>query len=515
MQAGVTEINKASQKVSALTGGYRVAVIGGGPAGVSFSTCLVRHLLSQKRTSSLICIDVFDPGEIGAGLPYQEDYEGLLLNVRANAMIVDDSVIGSFKDWCIANNLNSYLNGEEYLPRSHFGAYLRAIFFKIGELVSSTNIKLNHIREEVIDIDKGDFFKVKVSNGDVYSYDFVILCVGNSRPKDNYGLSGCKGYINNPYPVKEKIFDLPQESEVAILGASLTAIDVVISLIEHGHKAKIRMYSRHGSFPSVKGIYVKHTMKFLTTEAINVLLDKKRQISIRDIYRLFRKEIKSIGGSIKQIFMHRSPSSNINQYLTNEIFNASFESKWQAVLIETNEVVELCWHRLKADDKTYWLKKMHSLWLAKRCPMPLGNAKKIKSAIDSGQLEIISNIHFLKPKNNRFEIVSEKYAFDYQYIINATGPSKNIEDDSSMLITNLLNKGYLQPNKWGGVLVDFDNASAVNVYGEKDDLFKVIGHLTCGTYYYTSSFTMISKKANKLAEALIRKIDERFFVNET
>lgn len=65
---------------------------------------------------------------------------------------------------------------------------------------------------------------------------------------------------------------------------------------------------------------------------------------------------------------------------------------------------------------------------------------------------------------------------------------------------SLLHNGYARRHAHGGIDVDFQTGAVVDQQGRADLRLRAVGHITCGTYYYTGSLEMIAKRAEQAAE---------------
>ena len=196
--------------------------------------------------------------------------------------------------------------------------------------------------------------------------------------QDHYYLKGQPPFIYNPYPLNQTLSSIPKNANIAILGASLTAVDICLALKESGHNGKIDMLSRKGELSAVRGEAKAHTLKYLTQGSLNqILLKRNGRIRLRDIAKLIKKEFEESGLEWKLILTPRSNLLNAKEKLEEEIKNISYQSAWQSVLIATNEIIETYWHHMDEKDKSIYLNKYDRIFMSRRNPMPLVNATKI------------------------------------------------------------------------------------------------------------------------------------------
>jgi uncharacterized NAD(P)/FAD-binding protein YdhS len=495
----------------------KIAIVGGGAAGVTFAYFFVNSLIAQSF-SEPIQIRLFEPHGIGEGVAYQHDHEHLILNVRAQDMSIDHGHRNDFFDWCkklITKNpaLADVVEDESYPPRYFFGMYLKDVFDSVQQLAAQNKIDLQHINDEVIDLDKiNGHYQLTSSSGEKNIFDIVSLCTGHFKTSHIYNLNDSKNYISHPYPLKNSLKNIPSRSKIAILGSGLTAIDIVIALLKNQHQGYIHMHSRNGGFPSIRGRIIPHHMRFLNKNSLNKLIEiNNGYVKLIDIFKLLCKEFFHVGEKLKKVFTLNNSSNNIVEFLNKEIHSSDQFNQWQSILMATNEIVEEYWHALREEDKEFFLKKYHTIWLMRRVPIPKINALYIQSIVNSGQLLMKKGISSVEVVDQGFVITNtDNQKENYEIVINAAGLNRDAHTNSdSLLLRNLLQKGYVIKNPHGGINVDFDTACILDKNKKRDSFFCAVGQLTQGVYYYTASYPMLARKISKVAgrmASLIRSI---------
>ncbi|MGE6553229.1 hypothetical protein ACQKFK_31235 [Bacillus mycoides] len=176
-----------------------------------------------------------------------------------------------------------------------------------------------------------------------------------------------------------------------------------------------------------------------------------------------------------------------------------------------NEIIEEYWHFLNQKDKKLYLDKYDSIFQSRRNPMPVTNAIKILKFMNDGQLLIKKGItHINCQKDHTFcaQFNNGEYVM-YDWIINATGPTKNLNKlCGSKLVESLIRNGDAVTDTYGGLKTEFSSGALIGKNGELDKGLRALGHLTCGTYYYTSSMEMIAKHAKAIAEDISELVNK-------
>jgi len=250
----------------------KIAIIGGGPSGLF----MYKRLTESKVTN--FEIDIFERKDyLGAGMPYSAEgaNEEHITNVSDNEIPI---IFNSIEDWVkIAPkeilkkfNINEKkFNEYKVLPRLFFGEYLSAQFNLLQEAAAKrgikTNVHLNCIVEDMIDLPEDNRVAINVRNQDPYYFDQVIICTGHNWPKKYEG--SIPNYFDSPYPPKK--ISLKLDHAVGIMGSSLTAIDALRTLARQNGKFednedgtyayhlesegfKIVMHSRSGLLPAIR-----------------------------------------------------------------------------------------------------------------------------------------------------------------------------------------------------------------------------------------------------------------------
>ncbi|HKQ31038.1 MAG TPA: FAD/NAD(P)-binding protein [Burkholderiales bacterium] len=494
---------------------FSIVVVGGGAASVAFLHHFVSLLPSERARPIRISI-IEDRRTIGPGLAYQEDMSVLLLNRPAKTMSASGTDLATFRAWLewkrvhfadVADSLSDDLS-QCYLPRPLFGTYLNEFFSETVAAAKRKNVIVESLRTRVVKINKGEQLRIVNQDGSECIADVALLCVGNTPTVDHYGLSYTPNYIHSPYPVGSAVSVVESHQRVTILGSSLTAVDVALSLSAAGHTGSITMISRDGQLPSVRGVNNQsHTLAHLTQANLQRCVKEKGSLRLKDLLRLLRKEMRSVGEDWRSAFTtDKGVSPGVA--LSRQIIASRSQAKWQAVLAATNAVIEECWHHLAEGDKDLWMRHFHRTWMTNRAPIPEVNALKLQSMINTGQLRVMSGIESVRPnRDGSFTVLrhGRPHEMVCDVVINATGACHHIKTkENCPLLWKLIEDGYAKPHRHGGVDVEFETASLVDAFGVPDRMLRVVGHVTSGTYYFTSSLEMISKKTLQVSRDIVK-----------
>ena len=214
------------------TGLQKLAIIGGGPAGLFIFKKLVD---GNARQFAITIIE--QHRQLGAGMPYSKDgaCKEHITNVSGNEI---PEMHNSVTDWLQAQPKEllhefgieaSHFNEYKVLPRLLFGEYLSNQFkFLIAEAKRkdiTVDVLLNTCVTDVQD--DADNNKIFVVTGnEKFEFDVAVISTGHIWPKRYEGK--IKGWFDAPYPPKKVAIKL--NHAVAIRGSSLTAIDAIRTL---------------------------------------------------------------------------------------------------------------------------------------------------------------------------------------------------------------------------------------------------------------------------------------------
>ncbi len=489
--------------ISKNTERFTLAVIGGGAASVAFL-----HHLSNLITPSVaerVQVRIFEPrSQIGPGLAYQPDVDTALLNRAIETMSVSAADFSTFTSWVrwkshhepelhdlVRRDLSS-----TYVSRSLFGRYLKDFFNETLATARRKGLSVDVVHREIRAVSRNSRYRL-VADEEIFEADSVLIAVGNTGPRDYYGLSGHERYIHRPYPLASALTKLAHARRIAVIGASLTAVDIAVSLYRMNSQAEIHMVSNTGVLPLVKGKQaLPQPPRHLTAERLRALTSEgHRKISLRQLGRLIRAEFKAAGADWRELFVDHDDAIAL---LRDEIAEADRERTWQTILVATNDLIEFAWNALDPESQACALKRFARHWLACRAPMPVENARVIATMLADGRLKLMKTpIAFDRAHPHR---ISSTVAGHYDYVVNATGAAKDVQaPDDSALIWQMLQDGLACRDWRGGIRVDFETGALLDSDGEPDYQLRALGHITSGTYFFVSSLEMVAKRARRIA----------------
>jgi uncharacterized NAD(P)/FAD-binding protein YdhS len=464
-----------------------VAIIGLGPKGLYCLERLCAEFAARPLEEGLV-VHVFDRAECSPIYDTTQS-DHILVNVAVGEIDLWDAddpppAAGrgpSFLEW-----YGEPLTGNEYLPRSVVGRYLRDCLHRMLDRVPS-GMTIEYHREEVIDIEgRGVRLSVRWDGGEII-VDRILLATGHQQPSEPPASEG-EMVIPFVYPVKERMRAVPAGARVAMLGIGLTFIDAVLELTEgRGGRFDDGTYIRSGNEPAVIFPYsrtglpmtpkpndlpaTRRQLRFVTEEALAALRRNGQVDFERDVVPLIDRELEGFDwrAAINPIV------DDVTRYMEEAIESAKSEvtpiSLWYEIRTALNNVLRFGGftpesHRALVE---------HYFPRFKRVVFgpPVINAEKILALTKAG---VIDFRYSRAPRVDGVDV-----------LIDARFPKTDITRDASPLYRNLIRRGTIRPFRNGDYLpgaIDMTEGTQ-NVIGADGDVHEniaVIGIPTEGNF---------------------------------
>ena len=283
-------------------------------------------------------------------------------------------------------------------------------------------------------------------------------------------------YFPSPWPANNLLQKIPPGEKIAVLGTSLSAIEVVLTLASNGHfirddanelvyvppanPRRFVLYSRRGLLPKVRGKMGSYRNTFLTRENLERLIfENQGYVKLEAVFELLNSELKAAyGRSIDwQAVVNptRAPADLLQQYLEDARNGDGPDGEliWQTVLYQSFDMVREIYLRLSLEDRKYFDKEYTSVFFTHAATQPALNAEKILALMKLGLVEVVKlgrDYQFVKnDKKAIYEFhyqnsTGERQRDRYQYVVDARGQAKSIKTDPSPFMKNLLKRGIVQ-----------------------------------------------------------------------
>src|SRR5699024_10748998 len=234
-------------------------------------------------------------------------------------------------------------------------------------------------------------------------------------------------------PLNHTVTDV--DGSIGVIGTGLSAIDCVRYLIMEQSVDEVHLFSRSGDMPSVRGTSHYFDIKYFTEEKVYTYIEDDL-ISLDKIIELFRKEMAEQGVDEKLFYRH--PESTLDD-LKLDIRHKNEVGKLQYLIITVNPLFSRVFPYFSISDKERLMNEIHPLIDKNHSPMPLEVAYQLVKWAEAGRVIVVDGIEEVGT-GVQFEVrTDEDETFKVDYLINATGPIKDITKEKTPLIVNMIN----------------------------------------------------------------------------
>jgi uncharacterized NAD(P)/FAD-binding protein YdhS len=500
-----------------------VAIIGAGASG----TILAYQIIEKASKIPDVGVKVYlmeKDGNHGPGLAYSTPLYAHILNMRADTLGIIEGDPLHFVKWLneqddIIASIKQVQGDVNYPPRHAYGIYLKTVLDVAVKKAGAASCSIELISGEAVDVDQnGNGFSVIMADGGKIKADNVVLAPGNFPGAFLNELKGTKGYIPYPWPLYVITETIPKDKPVCIMGAGLSAIDTLITLLENGHREKITFLSRNGLLPKVQGPAFDYELKYVNRENIDRLLSEsdENRLPFDLVKRLYMDEMEVAAGNKINWLDVFNPQESAAQILEKDISRAEAGIiPYQAALTTSGPLTGYIWNSMSIDDRMRFDREYKTVWAVYRYPMPIINAKKILRALKSGQLDIQQGRTHVKAGDKEgFEIdvitrLGVPYVIKADYIINATGQETDVTKFESALIKRLIHKKLIIPHPNGGIHVDFNTSGVKAKAGDAITGLYALGEITRGVHFFTNGIVPNMVSSDRIADSILSITDNQ------
>ncbi|MDT0686341.1 FAD/NAD(P)-binding protein [Autumnicola psychrophila] len=495
-------------------------IIGGGACGSATFIELIIEICSLGLQEELSITLIERRKKFGYGLAFGSRQKSHLLNTQAELMGIYANEPGHFAEWIKEKDGNKdevKVEGSlssAYTSRIFYGNYVSEQLENYIQKAKEHNVKIKLINDEAVDIDreKNKKFSITLESSETITADYILLAPGTPKTNKFKEFRAFRSYIDFPWPSNRIKNRINKDEAVGIPGSSLSAVDTVMTLMDNGHTGEIKMFSPFGMLPRVQpSENNSFKRKYLTIDNIHKMTrTKMRHPRVKDLFRLYIKDVEAAEGKKldwKKLDRSARPVKDFLEYDIaaaegggDHLLNATYSLRYDASHI---------WGWMSLHQKKLFKKWLGSHWSANRHAMPLHNAKKLLSLLESGQLKVI-------PKNTNIEFSQEEQEFKIETVgdgmhyvkklINATGTSSSLKGMDSDLIHTLLEKDYLQAYPAGGAVI---NPRSMQVISKKSGgNIYAVGHLANGLLLDVDAMWFNVRTISRLVSEIIFKVEQ-------
>lgn len=479
----------------------KIAIIGFGVSGAA----LLMALKTSGKLDKDIQVDIFDPNpEPAVGLAYGKDADHLLLNAFPTAMSLNPKDKNDFSKW-LEIHYPYYDSRVDLVARTVFGEYAKE---RLIPLLKEENVVL--INKEIIDATvqkhlSSTFYRLEDNNGEDYgAYDYLFFALGNPAYSDFYNLQGIDNYIHDPYPVLEKLKTIKGNEKLAIIGSNLTAFDLVNYLShEKDLQHPIGIFTITPHFNSLRvAPYQGPTPSYsLDLEWIkNEVAENKGVLALDRIIETILRDLKLNSINLEAIHEQYGPGDLEATYHIYFKQEHPELSKLQAYIALLSSNLGDLYMALSKEDQGRFHVDYSSLFGHYQVRLAPDAVENMYQLWDDDQLFVVADLKEVSRTNN-FKLKSKSGSiYEADIVINASGFDFNTDRIShhSLLLDNLLNKGFLLDKDKRGILVTWPESQVINQrYGQLDTCF-FMGPWISNTHYGNNNVKALVEKAAEI-----------------
>lgn len=447
-----------------------VAIVGGGASGVLSAV----HLL--RLENPYLRVVLIEPDTVGAGAAYRTDEPEHLLNVVAARMSAYPDLPAHFLRWV---NRISPTRPCDFVPRRLYRQYLQDVLTVAQAHLEPDTFTYHRATVTSMTV-QADGATLTLDDGILVHADKVILAVGNQSPRtpdtETPWFTDDERYIDRPWSADLSL--IGSDDEVLLIGAGLTAVDVVLSLQKYGHRGQITAISRHGRWP------LSHTQQSATCPMLTLP-------DARDVPSLLRWVREALAQAERD------------------------EVPWQMVIDALRPHTNTLWGEMSHAERCRFSRHLAPLWSIARHRIPLTSAAVIEGMTGSGKLRLIAGK--LRRVDRFNTVLTATIAGPYgvthrvqpRWILNCTGPNTDLQAADSPLLHGLFADGHITPDPLRMGLETDSNGALVGAAGNASDVIYALGPLRRGGLFESSAIPEIREQAVALAEIIEQRVPRR------
>ena len=417
----------------------RIAVVGGGAAGVLLLVQLARRLPSDAEVEVVLFDDC---GRVARGVAYWTGDSRHLLNVPAGRMSAVEGDDEHFLRWL--RRTEPEASAEDYRSRCQYGNYLAQC---LAAHARACRLVVRHARVTDL-IRTGERWRLThTRGGDIV--DAVVLALGHSPPVGAGIDPWAPGALG-------QVLDRTEPADVVVtIGTGLTAVDVTLSLVPAGRR--VVAISRHALLPEAQ----LPTLPEPTPPPLPHLPAQLTTDTVESLVRDHVRRVVAAGGD------------------------------WRSAIDGFRHVTSDLWRRLPLDERTTFLAGPARRWETVRHRMAPAVAEQIASYRSDGRLQV-----------RRVDEVAPDL-IDAAVVVNCTGPTCDIERYAGGLGQQLVARGLVRRDPLGLGIDTTEDGLVVDAAGEATSAFTAIGALRRGSLYESTAIPELRVQSAVLAERLV------------
>jgi uncharacterized NAD(P)/FAD-binding protein YdhS len=450
--------------------------------GVGFSGLMTAYHLLKDAKSPITLYLIDGKDTFGKGAAYSTRSQKHLLNVPAAKMSALPDDPAHFLNW--ANQQPAYkgiskeILGRTFLPRQLFGKYIAAIWESaMSSKREDTTVNILHDKAVDVDFLNGKYI-VRLKALEAVVSDYVVLATGNETPSNpaipNAAFYESKKYVKDPWHTDITKLVKPEDS-IMILGNGLTAVDIIISIMETGYKGLIHTLSPSGF--SILPHRHNHIEYKDFVEELNEPYSLDQLFTIG--HKHFR-QLHKIGITVEPIVDSLRP-------LTQKIWQSWSQQEKEVFVRDIRSMWNKIRHRIAPQLYDYVQR------LRLRRNLKVHKAKLVDIAEDANGV----SVQYLSKHTQTVKTAN------VGLVINCTGPHLDISRSEDKLLQSLQSKGMLRPDSLHIGMDVGEKWNVLDTQGKEQHRFYTLGPNLIGLLWETTAIPEIKDQAATLAKEIL------------
>ena len=447
-------------------------------AGAGFSGTLLALQALRLAPPGTTIVLIERRRRFGQGAAYSSRNLSHLLNVPAGKMSAFDDRPGDFLTWLRTRPGWEACTAPNFIPRQLYGAYIRHLLKTALRREGSAN-RLTLMRGELRAIrHEGAAVHLQLEHDRAISADLVVLATGNFPPEPPLvaNPSFYEGPLFRANPWDAAALDgLRPDDPVLLIGTSLTAVDVVLSLLDRGHTGPITAVSRRGLLPLPHASGPSLPRRALPAYPSNPLM----------LMMCLRREAKAA---------------------------IALGCPWQAAADAVRPFIQDLWQAMTPREHAVFLRHLRPWWGVHRHRIAPSVAARLEAAMASSQFHVRRGriqeyrltdagqveVQFRRPPKDGGGTESVAAA----RVINCSGPSSNFARVRDPLLRSLLDTGLARPDRMRLGLDVTSHCAVRDASGAVSRQIFAVGPLTKGLYWEMTAVPDLRQQCESLANHL-------------
>lgn len=460
-----------------------IVIVGAGLSGTLVAANLLRRASGGLRVT---LIERKLP--LGRGVAYGTLSPVHRLNVPAGKLSAWPEEPDHFFNWACQQTGAPGLGDAppaktDFLPRYLYGRYLEAVLEEAKQQ-AQPGVSFAVAVGEVIDIDDSSVegpHTVLLADGTNLPADQVVLALGNlpgEYPiRKALPIYRTWRYVHVPW-LMAAVENIKPDEDVLIVGAGLTAVDIILQLDAQGHRGTIHALSRRGLRP----------MKHILGAPYPPFLDKEPlPKTIRAALHRVRQELK------------KAAANGVD---------------WRSVIDALRPQTQALWRGFSHEERARFMRHVRPFWETHRHRLAPKVAERVEQLEDEGRVKFYAG---------RLQTLEERSGAVYAAfrcrgsgslttlrlgkVINCTGPRTDYSKFQHPLFINLLARGLIDHDPLALGINATPEGEVYRYRGDPSGWIFTLGAPMKGALWECTAVPEIRNQAAKLSERLVTRIE--------